>query len=86
MTDHERWTAQAEKMEEQFCRILHLETVTPETKQQFYNYVKGMFIADCSDDYSRTLREQHELKEALLAHLVNIGYENTLIKGIFKWN
>ena len=58
--------------------------ITDELKERMTKFKYLMFCADCSDDYSRTLSEQHDLREELSNFLVNLEYKKELVIEIVR--
>jgi len=84
MTDNERWNEQATQFGRKLERELGLR-IDADIHQFLYNYKMKMFCADCSDDYSRTVSEQADLKEKLCDFIVNIGYKREVVLEVIKW-
>jgi len=85
MTDHERWEASSIDACLRLKEDLGLK-ITSELQELLYEHKKGMFIADCSDDYfGKTIPEQAALKKKLQDYLLNLGFTKEKINQTIKW-
>jgi len=55
-----------------------------EMVERAINFSFAYFCADCCDDYSKTIREQHDLGVGMMKYLISRGADETAVRRYFR--